>query len=223
MENKKITLFVKSGLVILALIFIVYFLYVSNLPKFPTYGEAQLPEGVSEQQYEDSPIVNGYKTYSNSTIGLSFEYPADWRIEKNNTFEDPVTHGDIMKDGKVYTTFFKAILPPDWGQSSVAIQFSHPTAIRDGKEYDNLPIEEQLKYTSCSSAYKGETCKELTNKNGLKYTKYNLCDKEWGCIMSVIFPTGKYVMEFDIQAEDFKKIPEKVKVFDDLINSIELE
>lgn len=165
-----------------------------------------------------------WKTYTNPTAGLSFEYPSSWKFQDPKGNEDPITHGDIMKDGKIYTSFTSGLFPPDWGQTSptyLSIEHS-PLASATGKSYDNLSIQDQLKEASCGSSTDSK-CPQYTNKNGVQYVKYAGCNSVRGeCYISVSVPTGKYVMHFSISAGDLGQVPGKVAVFNKIIDSVQL-
>ncbi len=214
-----------TGFLILIIIFLIYTIWLTihsadtfdprpneQVIKFPTTPVTTTNTSLAKQ------------TYTNPTIGLYFEYPFDWKLDENaDSEEGSITHGDIMKDGKIYTSFSRGLFPPDWQTSTTPyISISHsPLAGPDGKSYDNLSISEQFKNLYC-----GKDCNMSTNKNGVKYLASKGCDGRQGCYVSATIPTGKYIMTFTLVGDsmhNFQLNSPVVNIFSDLINTIQLK
>lgn len=163
-------------------------------------------------------LSQSQKIYDNKEMGIKFSYPNDWKINGGIT-------GDIIKDGKVYTSFHDAILPPDWGTREAsynAIEISHTWL-----NYDNVGREKQWAAVKCPKAnYVEQTmegpvnveCFEYTNERGIIMARMNYGSNSF----IALIPTGKYILSISIGVEDKEKDKAAIAVYDHILDSLVL-
>src|SRR3989338_644312 len=203
-QNIKIALIVAG---VIAVLFLARELFIKQFASFLAPSDLR--------SYTTSVIKN----YNNPAIGISFDYPSDWRLDESGA--DPVTRGDIMRDGKIYTSFSTSLFPPERGQNSnTYIQILHgPLTDLSGASFDNLPIEEQAKKIDCPK----ENCKAAVNNNIVKYFKSIGCIDNKGCALGVDIPTGKYIVGIVLLADNLQEISKSEVVLDGIVKSMKLQ
>lgn len=215
MLSKNISNIFKISLGVLVVVLVGYYFYLYTLPKTAQYTPKNSEQNFVEEKFEDSPVVDGYKSYANSTAGFSFEYPEDWKLQ-------------LRVDDYSVDDFYAFLLPPSWGQaSSPEIWISKKYSGKAGdnpmmlNSYDNKEITEQMKaFDDCK---KMNLCELATNKNGVKYFRYPKlmqCDENEGCIFWSSFPTGKYIINFNMVVHVSPKTLPKFQTFVDTYNKM---
>jgi hypothetical protein len=134
-----------------------------------------------------SPVdITNWQTYTNSTIGLSFQYPPDWQIINQQV--DPVTQGDN-------------------GGSSFLIQIQNPnpqilpiTLSHSPLSETNKPLSDQINFLKSfigDDTIGNATPSIVTTANGVEYFQAVSGDYDHGYNLYVWVPTGKYILAFD--------------------------
>lgn len=178
---------------------------------------------------ESSGHTGGTERYENSIIGLAFDYPEGWIINEDS-FKGGL--GDIVKDGKIYTSFGINIYPKDWDslvQSNIGISH-YPYISPEGKSLDNLPIKDQLSLIDCSTLHKyggydlRYECEVRRNRHGANYVweTGSINQKFKGFGARAMVPTGKYIITFQIQNETLENYERDLTDFEKVIDSISL-
>lgn len=199
-----------KNIVILSLIIlitgVVWFMFSQR--KLPTVSN-DITEPIQNSAIDNNQEKNkltDLKKYENSTIGVSFKYPRNWEIE--NISEDPITHGDVIKDGKIFNSFNISL-----GSQGVSggIFISHVFANKN-----NMIPSEQIKTFTCGNNETG--CTFIKNPNGVEYKRIIEKNEGGDDETILIVPTGKYILSISYSGED-----QVLKVLDEIMLSLELK
>ncbi|OGN26221.1 MAG: hypothetical protein A2925_04900 [Candidatus Yanofskybacteria bacterium RIFCSPLOWO2_01_FULL_44_22] len=196
-------LYIGIGIILLLVLGVGVWWYISlKTPPQETKKEIALQDQTAD-----------WKTYRNETAGIQFKYPAEWQLDE--TFVDPITHGDITKDGKPFTSF---VINLNGNNTGILISHTYP-------DDDNKSVTEQLGTLRCSEYYYIE-CKELVSDKNVPYIRTiepHLAELPGGSLHALV-PTGKYILSFQLPADvDVVKDPNHpaIKVFDAILKSLE--
>ena len=136
-----------------------------------------------------------WKTYTNSTMGIQFMYPASWQAQDNSIDSinrpmsvDSVTQGDVLKNGKIYTSFMQEFQLPD----KKIVFLSHTDL-----NLDNKPLSQQLDFIKCKEP--NTQCQNLKSQYGVDYTRAISGDADHGYILGSTVANGKYILGLSIQ------------------------
>ncbi len=161
---------------------------------------------------------SGSKSYINPTIGISFEYPYAGTITIKTGDDDPITHGDVLRDGRIYRPFLATLNIP--GFKPIVIAHS-PLESQSGLSYDYMSRQEQLKIVSCIGT--ANNCEQKENPNSVDYVESSGCDTASGtCIEQIKVPTGKYIMNFSVIGNSTADILPSVSVIRKIVSTIKL-
>ncbi|MFA5134132.1 MAG: hypothetical protein WC459_05005 [Patescibacteria group bacterium] len=163
---------------------------------------------------EDNHVVreNGqekldFKTYSNSVIGIEFQYPSSWPILKSND------KGDIFVNNKLSDSFSMAL-----------VDLSHLDHY--SSKYDNMPIDKQYEIIKCRADIKTITyCEEKVSNNSVKYV-WKVYDigindtSKAGPNYYAFVATGKYILTFSFQDED--NYNKRAKEYQQLLSTLRI-
>jgi hypothetical protein len=213
----------RKGSVLLTLLLVVAVLLVgggiwywyTQRPSLPT---AQIPTTSPAISPTSSPVVSNpiqtsstWTSYSNSSVGISFSYPANWTSELNAN--NSVVEGNTPPQNMV-STFSMNLLPPNWGTnpSGVAIQISSFYL----NNSTNQPIPTQM--AAICAYYQIKNCVPLKNKNGVEFIQNNYDEGMHGYEILDLIPTGKDIIGFDLQTGG----PE-AQTLSQIIDTIELQ
>ncbi len=153
---------------------------------------------------EEKDEIANWKTYRNELIGIEFKYPYDWSTLY------PDDRGDIMKDGKSYTSF-----------SLHLRDLSHLD--HTFLNYDNMLINEQYEKIKCQSDdMLIVECENRVSNNNVKYV-WKIEKTKGGHHYEALVATGKYVLIFNFQekenynkrASEYQKLLSTLKIIED--------
>ncbi len=155
----------------------------------------------TEDAEEDETPVTDWKTYRNEHIGIEFQYPYDWQTLK------PDDRGDIMKDGKTYTSF--SLNLPDLSHLDHTLL-----------DYDNMPIDIQYEKIKCQQDDPLTIeCEEKISSNGVKYI-WNVIKTKGDPCYSALVATGRYILIFSFQEkENYEK---KADQYQQLLSTLKI-
>lgn len=172
-----------------------------------------------------APIDNKVLHYQNLIAGIAFGYPKNWVLNEGE-FEGG------KGDGRNSLAIDMA--PPNWDsaeQSNISI-VHYPSVSPNGRQLDNLSVEDQLSLINCSSARQYNSyqisdyfCEVKKNENGVQYVweagYTNSTFKGYGA--KAMVPTGKYVITFNIRNEKKENFQNDAKILEEVVNSVELK